>query len=136
MGWRYLYTLGAITLLVFFLRFVVFRFQESPKFLLYRGMDEKAVQVLHNVARKNGMTCSLTLENLKALESEFDAGRGNPMLGGGAKQLQTTWTQKVNLELDRFKILFSNFWMVRLMALTWLTYICDYWGFTVAGMCF
>ena len=31
MGYRYLlYTLGAITLFVFFLRFVVFRFQESP----------------------------------------------------------------------------------------------------------
>jgi hypothetical protein len=36
MGHRYLlYTLRAITLSVFFVRFVVFRFQDSPKFLLY-----------------------------------------------------------------------------------------------------
>lgn len=33
-GWRYLmFTLGAITF-AFFARFVLFRFQESPKFLL------------------------------------------------------------------------------------------------------
>lgn len=135
MGWRYLlYTLGSITLLVFFLRFVVFRFQESPKFLLYRGKDEKAVKVMENVARINRKSCGLTLENLEAVESEWDSLQsGRAMLGGGAKQLQTTSTEKLMLEVDRFKILFSSFQMTRLTILTWLTYICDYWGFTVAG---
>jgi MFS family permease len=135
MGWRYLlFTLGGVTLLVFFLRFVVFQFQESPKFLLYRGKDEKAIEVLHNVAKYNKRTCTLTLKNLEALEQEFDSIHSSrPMLGGGAKQLQTTWLQKIRLEGDRFKILFSNFQMTRLTLLVWLTYICDYWGFTVAG---
>ncbi|OAL03813.1 MFS general substrate transporter [Phaeosphaeriaceae sp. SRC1lsM3a] len=138
MGWRYLlFTLGGITLLVFFLRFVIFRFQESPKFLLYRGRDDKAIQVLHNVAKFNKRTCSLTLEHLEALERDFDSiHSGNsikPMLGGGAKQLQTTWMEKIKLEGDRFKILFSSVQMTRLTLLVWLTYICDYWGFTVAG---
>jgi hypothetical protein len=55
------------------------------------------------------------------------------MLGGGAKQLQTTWAEKLRLEGDRFKILFSSVQMTRLTLLVWLTYICDYWGFTVAG---
>ncbi|KAF2661078.1 MFS general substrate transporter [Lophiostoma macrostomum CBS 122681] len=134
MGWRYLlYCLGAITLVVFFLRFVVFKFQESPKFLIYRGNDEKAIEVLHYVAKKNGKTTGITLEKLQALEAEFDASSGAPMLGSGAAQLKTTWTQKVKLEFDRVKILFSNFQMARLTILTWLTYVCDYWGFTVAG---
>ncbi|KAF2727885.1 MFS general substrate transporter [Polyplosphaeria fusca] len=135
MGWRYLlYTLGAITLLVFFLRFVVFTFQESPKFLVYRGKDAQAIKVLDAVAKKNGRTNGLTLEKLQALESEYDSlNSGDPILGGGAKQLQTTWIQKLKLEFDRFKILFSSFNMARLTILTWLTYICDYWGFTVAG---
>jgi MFS family permease len=135
MGWRYLlFTLGGITLLVFFLRFVIFRFQESPKFLLYRGNDEKAVQVLHNVAKFNKRTCGLTLEALQAIERDYDSLHSNePMLGGGAKQLKTTWIQKLKLEGDRFKILFSNPQMTRLTLLVWLTYICDYWGFTVAG---
>jgi MFS family permease len=135
MGWRYLlFTLGGITLLVFFLRFVIFRFQESPKFLLYRGNDEKAIEVLHNVAKFNKQTCTLTLETLQALEREYDSIHSDrPMLGGGAKQLKTTWIQKIRLEGDRFKILFSNAQMTRLTLLVWLTYICDYWGFTVAG---
>lgn len=138
MGWRYLlFTLGGITLLVFFLRFVVFRFQESPKFLLYRGRDDKAIQVLQNVSKFNKHTCGLTLEHLESLERDFDSihsGESNkPMLGGGVKQLQTTWTEKLKLEGDRFKILFSSFQMTRLTLLVWLTYICDYWGFTVAG---
>jgi MFS family permease len=135
MGWRYLlFTLGGITLLIFFLRFVIFDFQESPKFLLYRGNDEKAVQVLHNVTKYNKRTCTLTLEKLEAVERDFDSIHSNePMLGGGAKLLKTTWLQKLKLEGDRFKILFSNFQMTRLTLLVWLTYICDYWGFTVAG---
>lgn len=71
--------------------FVVFRFQESPKFLVYRGRDEKAVQVLQNVARMNKTTCGLTLEKLEALESGWDSmNSGRPILAGGAKQLKTT----------------------------------------------
>ncbi|KAF2129331.1 MFS general substrate transporter [Dothidotthia symphoricarpi CBS 119687] len=135
MGWRYLlFTLGGITLFIFFLRFVVFRFQESPKFLLYRGKDAKAIQVLHNVAKYNKRTCTLTLATLESLEREFDSTTsGEPMLGGGAKLLKTTWSQKLKLEADRFKILFANKQMARLTILVWLTYICDAWGFTVAG---
>ncbi|KAH5063442.1 hypothetical protein HBI65_154220 [Parastagonospora nodorum] len=135
MGWRYLlFTLGGITLLVFFLRFVIFNFQESPKFLLYRGNDAKAIEVLHNVAKFNKTACTLTLEHLEALEREYDSIHSNkPMLGGGAKQLQTTWSESLQLEGDRFKILFSNFQMARLTILVWLTYIFGYWGFTVAG---
>lgn len=135
MGWRYLlFTLGGLTLFIFFLRFIVFRFQESPKFLLYRGQDAKAIQVLHNVAKYNKRTCTLTLATLESLEREYDSlNSGQPMLGGGAKLLTTTWTQKIKLETDRFKILFANKQMARLTILVWLTYICDYWGFTVAG---
>lgn len=136
MGWRYLlYTLGALTLLVFFLRFVVFRFQESPKFLLYRGHDEKAIKVLHHVAAQNGRTCNLTLDMLQVLEKEHTLLHGSsaPILGSGTKQLQSTWAQKVRLEFSRLKILFSSLQMTKLTILIWLTYICDYWGFTVAG---
>ena len=137
-GWRYLlFTLGSITLFVFFLRFVVFRFQESPKFLVYRGNDAKAVKVLDHVAKVNGRVNGLTLEKLEALEKEFSSlSSDTPMLGGGAKQLQASWGQKLKLEFDRVKILFSTFQLARLTILTWLTYVCDYWGFTVAGILF
>ncbi|KAF2233167.1 MFS general substrate transporter [Viridothelium virens] len=135
MGWRYLlYTLGAITLFVFILRTVIFRFKESPKFLVYRGRDDKAVEVLQYIARFNGRESDITLETLEALTEEHNSmGSGEPMLGGGAKQLKTTWIEKVGLEFDRYKMLFSDWQVTRLTILVWLTYIMDYWGFTVAG---
>ena len=40
---------------------------------------------------------------------------------------------KLFAELSRYKMLFSSFQMSLLTTLVWLTYICDYWGFTLAG---
>lgn len=137
MGWRYLlYMLGSITLLVFCMRFIVFQFQESPKFLLYRGRDAEAVKVLQHVAKMNRRTCSLTTEKLEAVENDWETvqnGRRRTVLSGGVVQLGTTSREKVMLELKRFKLLFSNLYMTRVTLLIWLTYICDYSGFTVAG---
>ena len=138
MGWRYtLFTLGAICLFIFFLRFVVFRFQESPKFLLYRGKDEKAVKVMQHIARFNGCESAVTMEAFAALTDE-DASFGSrtsdsPVLGGGTKQLQGSFTDKVKLEFVRYKILFANSTIARLTILVWITYIFDYWGFSIAG---
>lgn len=54
MGWRYLViVLGAMTLTIFFLRYFVFKFHESPKFLLSRGKEQEAIDVLHRIAKFN-----------------------------------------------------------------------------------
>jgi hypothetical protein len=137
-GWRYLlFTLGAITLAIFFARVALFRFQESPKDLLYRGQDAKAVQVLQYVARFNKTESYLTLEQFEALQSDDDSSaassRKKPVLGGGARQLKATWGEKIRLELIRYGMLFQGWPMIRLTLLVWLTYIMDFWGFTVAG---
>jgi len=136
MGWRYLlFTLGIVTLIVFFLRTVVFRLQESPNFLLCRGHDVKALEVLHAIAQYNQRHCTLTLEDLESLESDFESTRNNePTNGSDKQQLEATWSEKLITACDRFKILFSSYAMTRLTLLVWLTYICDYWGFTVAGI--
>ncbi|KAK4993810.1 hypothetical protein LTR50_000023 [Elasticomyces elasticus] len=135
MGWRYLmFTLGAITLGVFFLRFVLFRFKESPKFLVYRGRDEKAVGVLQYIAKFNGMPSNITLDAFEALTNKHNSLQsGTDLLGTGAKQLHSTFAEKVKIELVRYKMLFDGWQMTRLTVLVWLTYICDFWGFTVAG---
>ena len=55
MGWRYfLYTMGGINFVMFIRRFFVFHLYESPKYLMGRGRDEEAVQVLRHVAVYNG----------------------------------------------------------------------------------
>lgn len=138
MGWRYLlFTLGAICLFIFFMRFVVFRFQESPKYLLYRGKDEKAVEVLHNIAKFNGRQSTITLESFAALTDEDSsvgsAETGKPMLGAGTARVKTPFKEQVKFELTRYKLLFANSSIARLTILVWITYMFDYWGFSIAG---
>ncbi|KAL2051741.1 hypothetical protein ABVK25_007897 [Lepraria finkii] len=137
-GWRYtLLCIGAICIVVFFLRFVVFNFQESPKFLLYRGRDDKAVEVLQKMANFNGRECSVTLESFEALStgetSTTTPDTDTAMLGGGTTQLKQSWGRKFKIEMQRYKILFENFTMARLTLLVWITYAFDYWGFSIAG---
>ncbi|KAK7423011.1 hypothetical protein QQX98_001301 [Neonectria punicea] len=138
MGWRYLlFTLGALTLLIFFLRFVVFNFRETPKFLIYRGRDAEAIETLEHMAKVNGRRCGLTTEMFESLEEDHGSQASDtsatPALGGGSRRLQLRWSGKAKAELSRYKLLFDGFQMTRLTILTWLTYIMDFWGFTVAG---
>ena len=128
MGWRYtLLCLGAICIFIFFLRFVVFRFQESPKFLLYRGRDSKAVEVLHKIAKFNGRESSVTLEVFEALDDEPSSTASGesdrPMIGASTKKLKESWSTRLNVELQRYKILFSTFTVARLTLLVWITYV-------------
>ena len=135
MGWRYtLLCLGAICLAIFFLRFVVFRFQESPKFLLYRGRDDKAVEVLHKIAKFNGRESSVTLETFEILTTEHasTSNRDADITTSDAAKDKSMGTMIKN-ELLRCKILFSSFSLARLTILVWITYIFDYWGFSIAG---
>lgn len=138
MGWRYtLICLGAICLAIFFLRYVVFRFQESPKFLLYRGRDHKAVEVLQNIAKFNGRESSITLETFEALTNEHAtiAHMDTDMTTADAamEKIPSTWIGNIKNEFLRCRILFSSFSLARLTTLVWITYIFDYWGFSIAG---
>ena len=135
MGWRYLmFTLGAMTLFIFFLRFVVFNFKESPKFLVYRGQDQKAIEVLQHVAKVNKRECGVTLADFEALTAE-DASTtsGTDLLGTGDKQRSLSLVEKIKLEFVRYGMLFQGWQIARLTLLVWLIYICDFWGFSLAG---
>ncbi|KAI0552731.1 major facilitator superfamily domain-containing protein [Xylaria curta] len=135
MGWRYfLYTLGAITLFVLFLRSAVFRLKESPKYLICKGRDAEAVEVVQYIAKKNGIPCNLTLEHLKQLTSEEDSmDTSSTLVNPGMKHMVVSGGEKAVAAVDRYKLLFNSWQMARLTLLVWLTYIFDFWGFTVAG---
>ncbi|KAJ4500165.1 MFS general substrate transporter [Lentinula lateritia] len=71
MGWRY--TFGGVTLIMWILRYIVFDLQESPKYLISKGQDEKAIKVLEHIARVNGRTITLTVEGLQIVSGTQDA---------------------------------------------------------------
>ncbi|KIM73500.1 hypothetical protein PILCRDRAFT_829085 [Piloderma croceum F 1598] len=66
MGWRYfLFTMGGLMLFLFFIRFFLFNLYESPKYLMGRGREQEAVEVVHKVAAYNGKTSNLSLHDLE-----------------------------------------------------------------------
>lgn len=140
MGWRYLmFTIGAVTLSVFILRTFVFRFRETPKFLIYKGRDAKAIEVLQHMAEVNKTECRLTLEALQSLHSEqnslHSADESVPALGGRRRRDKLLPGTKLDVKSHaaRYKLLFNGWRMTRLTLLVWITYILDYAAFTVAG---
>lgn len=69
MGWRYfVIVMGGISMLEFIIRFLFFTVYESPKYLMGKGLDEEAVRVVHEVAKRNGKASRLTIEDLQACE--------------------------------------------------------------------
>jgi len=64
MGWRYYcFATGGLSLFFWAVRFAM-PLLESPRYLMGKGQDEKAVKVVHKLAKMNGKTSSLTLEQL------------------------------------------------------------------------
>lgn len=73
MGWRYLlFTLGGVTLLLWGLRFFVFKLLESPRYLAGLGKDEAAVAVIQQLAAYNSTTCDITVEELMKAGQDAD----------------------------------------------------------------
>ncbi|KAI9830364.1 MAG: hypothetical protein M1819_005745 [Sarea resinae] len=114
MGWRYfMICMGGISLIMFCVRFFCFTIYESPKYLMGRGKDEEAVRVVHEVARRNGKTSTLTLADLEALNQ------------GGTQGVDTTAILQRKLEkinLTHVKSLFATTklaWSTSLIMLVW-----------------
>jgi hypothetical protein len=64
-------TLGCVTLFIFICRFVIFTFRESPKFLLAKGHDAHALDVLYSIAKFNRVAQpKLTMDDFNALDYE------------------------------------------------------------------
>lgn len=54
---------------MFLFRFLCFTLYESPKFLMGKGDDAAAVAIVHEVARRNGKSSSLSVSDLQACNS-------------------------------------------------------------------
>ncbi|KAA1115052.1 hypothetical protein PGT21_030356 [Puccinia graminis f. sp. tritici] len=77
-GWRWLLiSTGSAGFLMFLGRCLTIKIHESPKYLMGKGRQEEAVAVIHEVARRNKVKCSLTIAHLEQfgpVEKVFDKG--------------------------------------------------------------
>ena len=64
-------------LVLWVIRFFIFHLYESPKFLMGRGRDAEAVEVVHKVAAYNGTTSNLTLDMLRRAERNLPASQND-----------------------------------------------------------
>ncbi|KAJ5109422.1 hypothetical protein N7456_006097 [Penicillium angulare] len=95
MGWRYfLIAMGGLAMLMFLARFALFTIYESPKYLMGKGRNAQAVQVVHEVARRNGKTSSLSQEDLDELDRAPD---------GSSHGVQSTSLVQQRLEKLKFE---------------------------------
>ncbi|KAI0054046.1 MFS general substrate transporter [Auriscalpium vulgare] len=100
MGWRYfLFAMGGLMLVLFVLRFFVFHLYESPKYLMGRGRDAEAVEIMHKVAAYNGRTSSLTLDMLRDVEDHIALDKD---VEGAVPKMDTSATGAVKRTLRRF----------------------------------
>jgi hypothetical protein len=125
MGWRYnVIVLGGLTLVVFFLRYFVFKFHESPKYLLSRGKEAEAIEVLHRIAKYNKQPPpTLTLEMFAAI----DEAESSENLRTVGPQGTAATTKKVlsgfGKEIARLKGIFTNKLSAFIFALLAIAYM-------------
>jgi MFS family permease len=105
MGWRYfMIAMGGVAMIMFVLRFACFTIFESPKYLMGKGQDEEAVRVVHEVARRNGKTTNLTVEDL-TICNQLRPDASAPQVSHAEAALKRN-LEKINLE--HVKALFAT----------------------------
>ena len=96
-------------IILWIIRFFAFDLYESPKYLMGRGRDAEAIEVLEKVAAYNGSTNHLTLEQLQ--KTGVIAGTEGEAEGGGAVDGSVIAALRRNLEHlkgDHVKSLFAT----------------------------
>lgn len=135
-----MFTLGGLTLLLWCLRFLVFRFNESPRYLVGRGRYDEAVEVIHKIAKFNGRAdrCTLTVEDLQNLgrggsdkaspifpiRGLTDGADGNHTSATDIEKKKGLLSRNSNLSSSHIKALFATkkmAWSTSLLIVIWGT---------------
>ncbi|KAF8761683.1 Sugar transporter, partial [Rhizoctonia solani] len=103
MGWRYfLIAMGGLMIVLWFIRFFVFRLYESPKYLMGRGRFAEAVEVVHAVAKYNGKSVSLTTEELETAGVSGNHANTAKGIEEGPRELDTTARAALKRKFEQF----------------------------------
>jgi hypothetical protein len=135
MGWRYnIIILGVVTLVIFCLRYFVFPFHESPKFLVARGREAEAIEVLHKIAKFNkAPPPTLTLEHFAAIDAMDGVVHEEKLTNLSRKEKNKKVLTNFGKELRRLKGIFTNKLSCLIFVLLGIAYMGDYWSFNLAG---
>jgi MFS family permease len=122
-GWRYfIFTLGMLTLFMFFCRFFLFHLYESPKFFLSRNQPSRSVSVVHGIAHHNGAKTWLTEDLLEELGGGADTG---PKVGVA----EISRRNASEFSLDRVRALFVDRKLAITTVLLWVMWFAIGLGF-------
>ncbi|ORY26803.1 sugar transporter-like protein [Naematelia encephala] len=135
MGWRYLViVLGCMTLAVFFLRYFVFTFHESPKFLLSMGREQEAIDVLHRIAKFNrAPPPTLSVQHFAEIDQSITQDSTTTVDNNDGTRRTNHLLQSTILGIKHLKGLFLNKLQVFIFVLLAVAYMGDYWSFNLAG---
>ncbi|GAA5851807.1 hypothetical protein JCM8547_000061 [Rhodosporidiobolus lusitaniae] len=143
MGWRYaILIIGFMTLAVFCVRFLIFTFHESPKFLIAKGHDSEALEVLYRIAKFNkAAQPNLTIDDFKLLDAraaeEVTQTSDDPITGGPSqldtRQLARSRIKQAIGQLAHLKVLFSSKRRIWLTVSLWIAYMSLFFSFSIAG---
>ncbi|GAA5828576.1 hypothetical protein JCM11251_000860 [Rhodosporidiobolus azoricus] len=143
MGWRYaMIIVGFITLGIFGLRFFLFTFHESPKFLLAKGKDAAALDVLYKIAKFNkAPPPNLTIDDFRLLDQYYAEEQSHtsddPLQAAprelGAKELTKNRLQQLVSQFGHLKALFATKRAIWFTVSLWIAYMSLFWSFSIAG---
>ena len=124
-----MFTLGGLTLLLWFTRFFVFRFHESPRYLIGKGRDQEAVEVIHKIAKFNGKAdrCTITVEDLQKAAVEESSTSPTQDMGteaNNSEMKRTVLSRGSHFSGSHIKALFATrkmAWSTTLLVVIWGT---------------
>lgn len=124
MGWRYLVIIiGAMTLSIFFARYLLFRFYESPKFLVAKGREQDAINVLHKIAKFNGAPVpTLTIEDFRDIDRSMGVDPADKAADSNAKGVIVRTVKSLGFLRGLFSTKLGSFTFI-LLGLAYM--VCD-----------
>ncbi|KAG0140322.1 hypothetical protein CROQUDRAFT_53447 [Cronartium quercuum f. sp. fusiforme G11] len=140
-GWRHMsIALGVFTFILFGCRVVLFRIQESPKYLMAAGRAAEAIIVLETISEHNGDKIYLSTADVEDDEEDFNdvmqshrqRRAGYATLSQPAKSTNAVW-EAIKSGLDdlagRVEYLFTPHWKLT-TTLVWTIWTTVAFGYT------
>ncbi|KAF4630614.1 hypothetical protein G7Y89_g7527 [Cudoniella acicularis] len=121
--------MGALTFIMFLLRFLFFHLFESPKFLLSRGRQSEAVDVIHGMASANKTTTWLTSEILDSIAGTPSSSTSPSTNNAKLSTIEILQRKFSSFSTERIAPLFSTRKLALTTTLLWFCWLAIGMGY-------